>query len=79
MATEGLIQILINFGYDYEGQCNCDGFKTFKYRNKEYLFKWRIKKGMFMIKQHGFTKTIWQKIANAEETLKELHNVAVQA
>jgi hypothetical protein len=79
MAGEGLVQILIKFGYEYEGQCQCDGFKTFKYRNKEYQFRWRIKKGTFKMKQHGITKTDWIKISSAETVLKNIHNVAVQA
>lgn len=77
MAGEGLIQVLLSFGYTYEGQCNCDGFKTYKYRNKEYQFRWRLSKGQFKIKQHGVTKLNWQKISGAEETLNQLHNVAV--
>lgn len=74
----GLIQILIDFGYEYEGQCNCDGTKTLKYRNKEYQFRWRLKKNKFKMKQHGITKTDWIDITKAEETLNKIH-VAVQA
>lgn len=77
--AEGLIQLLDTFGYQWDGQCNCDGFKTFKYRNKDYLFKWRLTKGTFMIKQYGITKTFWAKISEAETVLKNIHNVAVQA
>lgn len=73
----GLVQLLADFNYTFQGECNCDGFKTFKYVNKDHQFRWRVKKGQFKIKQHGVTKFNWRKLDQAEQTLKSIHEVAV--
>lgn len=76
--TDGLIEILSKFGYEYEGSCNCDGYKTMKYKNSSYQFRWRVKAGTFKIRQYGITKTNWSTIDKAEDSLNKFH-VAVQA
>jgi hypothetical protein len=69
----GLVQLLTDRGYTFEGTCNCDGFKTYKYKNGPFQFRWRINKNEFKIKHHGVTKTAWRGIDRAEEILTKLH------
>lgn len=72
-----MIELLEKYGYVYEGSCNCDGFKTLKYKNNSHQFRWRVKSGTFKIRQYGITKTNWKNIDSAEESLKRFHNEVV--
>lgn len=69
----GVTDLLNRFGYIYEGSCNCDGFKTLKYRKGNYQFRLRANKGSFKIKHYGVTKTTWKPVEKAEELLNTIH------
>lgn len=69
----GVVDLIQSYGYTFEGTCNCDGFKTYKYKNGAYQFRWRVNTNKFKMKHHGVTKTTWKDISQAEELLKTIH------
>lgn len=71
--------LLERYGYLYTGSCNCDGHATEKYMRDQYLLRIRIKQNSFKIKHRGRSLGDWQHVRNIQQTLSNLHNVAVQA
>jgi hypothetical protein len=68
-----MTDILDRYGYVYEGACNCDGFKTLKYKNNSHQVRHRVRSGTFKIRQYGITKTNWKPITELENELKKYH------
>lgn len=71
--------ILSNYEYKYYGSCHCDGFLVEKYEKGDYQIKYSEKRGIFKIKHKGRSITQWVPVSKIEETLNNIHNVAVQA
>lgn len=64
--------LLDDFGYLYVGVCNCSGYYTEKYRNKQYMIKWRRRRYTFKVLEGNATLYGWQPLQKLEETLNEL-------
>lgn len=73
-------ELLQRYGYSPDGNCNCDGHQTDKYRKGDYQIRIRIRQNKFKIKKEGFSLTIWESTNKLQETLQNLSShVAVQA
>lgn len=70
-------ELMTLYGYKFSGICQCDGFKTMKYKNGEYQLSWRVYKYQFKMKQAGNTIKAWTPVKDAEKYLSQLHNVTV--
>lgn len=66
-------ELMAIYGYKYTGMCNCSGTKTYKYKNGDYEFRWRVNKYQFHVKEKGITIKGWSLVKEAESYLKTLH------
>lgn len=68
-------EIMTLHGYRFKSQCNCDGYKTEKYRKDDYEFRWRVNAYKFSVKLDGRTIKSWTSVKEAEEYLNKIHEV----
>lgn len=59
------------YGFTYTGSCSCDGIQTEKYKNGQWLLKFRPKHGVYRFKRNGRTVSEWINEEKAEEFIKE--------
>ncbi len=62
---------LISYGFQFTGTCNCDGYKTDKYKFEGWQVKWRRTKYQFKLKQNGITVSGWMPVSKLNEVLEQ--------
>lgn len=72
-------ELLLRYGYELTGKCNCDGHATEKYRRDEYLLRLRTKQNTFKIKHAGRALTNWASCFTLETTLNNIHLATISA
>ena len=55
ITVEGFKVIATGLGYTYAGNCNCNGFKTDKFKKEDYLLYIRTRSGKLSLKKYGVT------------------------
>lgn len=65
-------ELLQRYGFTYEGNCQCDGFQTEKYKNGEYQLRVRVRKDQFKIKKGVISITIWNPLKDLQQTLQNI-------
>jgi len=66
--------LLEQYGYQYTGTCQCDGYHTIKYRRKDgYEVKWRKKRYMFKLKKNNELIKSWSPVSILSVALSETH------
>lgn len=70
-----MLEILNKYGYKPAGSCNCNGVFTLKYKNGDYLLKWRKSRYKFMVFEKGLSITSWLEVKELETKLNEIHQL----
>lgn len=65
--------LLIKYGYNQSGVCNCDGHHTHKFKSGNYEIRWRKNRYLFRVREGKDYITEWLPIAQAENKLSEIH------
>lgn len=70
-----MLEILTKYGYNPAGSCSCDGIYTLKYKNGNYLIKWRKSRYKFRLFEYGKAITGWMEVKEADKKLNEIHQL----
>lgn len=68
-----VLELLTKYDYKPAGSCHCNGVFTLKFKNGDYLIKWRKSRYKFQVFESGSSITGWLEVKELENKLKEIH------